>query len=68
MGNLTNGKWWSASLTRAIRTFAQTVVALIPTAIMITDVDWKTVLLTGALSFVLSILTSISGLPEVDNE
>ena len=68
MNNLTSKKWWSAAFTRALKTFGQTGSAMIPTAIMITDVDWMIVLGTSATSFVLSILTSLAGLPEVDDE
>jgi hypothetical protein len=56
-----------AALIRAIKTICQTAVAMIPVGLMITEVDWLTVLGTSALAGVLSILTSIAnGLPEVD--
>ena len=60
--------WASAALVRAIKTAAQTAVALIGTnAIGVTDVDWLAVGRASLLAFVVSILTSTGGLPEVDN-
>lgn len=65
--NVNTKKWLKAAVIRAIKTFAQTAVALIPAAAMITAVDWKTVLGTAALAAIASMLTSTTGLPEVDN-
>lgn len=65
--NVNTKKWLKAAVIRAIKTFAQTAVALIPAAAMITAVDWKTVLGTAALAAIASMLTSTAGLPEVDN-
>ena len=59
-------KWGKAALVRAIKTIAQTAVAMIPVAVTITQVDWLNVAGTAALAGVLSLLTSIAGLPEVD--
>ena len=59
-------KWAKAALIRAIRTMAQTAVGLIPAAVTISAVDWKVVLGTAALAGVISILTSVGGLPEVE--
>lgn len=62
-----NKLWLKAALVRAIKTMAQTAVALIGTnAVGILDVDWIAVLSASALSGILSILTSIAGLPEVE--
>lgn len=62
-----NKMWLKAALVRAIKTMAQTAAALIGTnAVGILDVDWIAVLSASALSGILSILTSIAGLPEVD--
>lgn len=56
-----------ASLIRAVRTIAQTAVAMIGTATVLSSVDWKVVLSASLLSGILSLLTSIAtGLPEVD--
>ena len=56
-----------ASVIRAVRTIAQTAVAMIGTATVLSSVDWKVVLSASLLSGILSILTSIAtGLPEVE--
>ena len=58
--------WLKAALIRAIKTIAQTAVATIGTSVVaISNVDWLTVGSTSLLSGLLSILTSIKGLPEV---
>lgn len=57
--------WIHAALVRAVKTVAQTAVATIGTSAMISSVDWVMVASTAALAGVLSILTSIAGLPEV---
>lgn len=61
-------KWWKAAGIRAVKTVAQTAVAMIPAAVTIGAVDWKTVVGTAALAGIVSLLTSIAGLPEVDVE
>lgn len=58
-------EWIKAALIRAIKTFAQTCVAMIPVGVSIDQVSWIQVLGTAVLAFVVSILTSIAGLPEV---
>jgi hypothetical protein len=58
--------WLKAAAIRAVKTVAQTAVALIPAAVTITAVDWLTVAGTAALAGVVSLLTSLAGLPEVD--
>lgn len=58
--------WWKAAGIRALRTFAQAAAAMIPAAVTITQVDWKAVVGTAVLAALLSVLTSLSGLPEVD--
>ena len=57
--------WWRAAGVRAVKTMAQTAVALIPAAATIAAVDWKTIAGTAALAGVVSILTSLAGLPEM---
>ena len=61
-------KWLKAATVRAVKTMAQTTVALLPAAATITAVDWGVVLGTAALSGVASILTSLTGIPEVESE
>lgn len=58
-------EWLKASGIRAIKTIAQTAIASIGTAIVLTDVDWIYVLSASLLAGILSILMSIAGLPEV---
>lgn len=60
--------FWKAAGMRAIRTIAQTAVASIGTAAVLSDVDWKVVISAAVLSGILSLLTSIAtGLPEVED-
>lgn len=61
-----NKTWAKAAGIRALKTVAQTAVAMIPAAVTIGAVDWLTVVGTAALAGVVSILTSIAGLPEVN--
>ena len=58
-------EWWIAALIRAIRTVAQTAIATIGTAALISEVNWIAVLSASGLAGVISILMSIAGLPEV---
>lgn len=63
-----NRTWWKAAGVRAVKTTAQTAVALVGTAaIGLLDVDWLAVASGSALAGVVSLLTSIGGLPEVDD-
>lgn len=65
MEQLTNKKWWAAAAVRALKTVAQTAVATIGTAALLTDVNWIQIVSASALAGVLSLLTSLAGLPEV---
>lgn len=58
-------KWLEAASVRALRTVAQTAVAMLPASAMIQEVNWTVVLGTAALAGVASLLTSLAGLPEV---
>ncbi len=61
-------KWFKAAGIRAIKTVAQTAVATIGTAAAMGAVDWKMVLSASALAGVISMLTSVAGIPEVKEE
>lgn len=62
-------QWWRAAGIRAIKTAAQTAVALIGTgAVGFTDLDWARIASVAGVAAVLSLLTSIAGLPEVEPE
>ena len=68
MNNLFSKEWWKASLNRCIRTVAQTAIATIGTSAVMGDVNWIMVGSSSLLAGILSILTSIAGLPEVKDE
>lgn len=57
-------EWAKAAGIRAAKTFAQTLLAIIPVGISITEVHWSVCLGTAALAAVLSMLTSLAGIPE----
>lgn len=59
-------KWWKAALIRAVKTVAQSAVGLIPAAATISQVDWKMVVGCALLAGLVSLLTSLAGLPEVE--
>ena len=66
--NETTKKWIKAAGMRAIKTVAQTAVATIGTAVALGDVNWVLVASASALAGVLSLLTSIAGLPEIEKD
>ena len=61
-------KWIKASVVRAVKTMAQTAVATIGTSAVMGDVNWVMVASASALSGIISILTSVAGIPEVEGE
>lgn len=60
-------KWLKAASIRALRTVAQTAVATIGTAVVLAEVNWVAVVSASVLAGVLSMLTSLTGLPEVES-
>lgn len=58
--------WLKAASIRAVKTMAQTAVATIGTGAVMSDVDWTMILSASVLAGVLSLLTSLAGLPEVN--
>ena len=67
MKNLKNKEWWVAAGVRALKTVAQTAIATIGTTALLHEVNWLIVGSASALAGVLSMLTSIAGLPEVED-
>ena len=65
MNKVFTKEWLYAAGIRAVKTVAQTAVATIGSAALISSVDWKLVVSSSLLSGVLSLLTSVAGLPEV---
>ena len=61
-------KWIKAAGIRAAKTVAQTAIAMLPVGISVTEVGWTAVLGTAALAGIVSLLTSIAGLPELKSE
>ena len=68
MKKIINKKWLCAALIRSVKTLAQTAVATIGTSAILSDVDWKVVISASLLAGILSLLTSVAGLPEVRGE
>lgn len=61
-------KWIKASAVRAVKTMAQTAVATIGTSAVMGDVNWLMVASASTLSGIISILTSVAGIPEVRSD
>lgn len=59
-------KWIKAAVIRAIKTMAQSAVAMIGTGVILTDVDWRYLVSAVVVAGLLSVLTSVAGLPEVE--
>ena len=65
---VTNKKWWKAAGIRALKTIAQTAIATIGTSAVMSEVNWIAVGSASLLAGILSMLTSLAGLPEVEEE
>lgn len=58
-------KWFKAAGVRAVKTIAQTAVGVIGSSAIISEVDWRVVVSASILAGVVSLLTSVAGLPEI---
>lgn len=61
-------KWWKAAGIRALKTLCQTAVSMLTIGQAVMEVDWVNVLSVSAVAGVISLLTSIAGLPEVEGK
>ncbi len=61
-------KWWKSASVRAVKTMSQTAIAMISTGTVLSAVDWRMVLSASVVAGIVSILTSIVGIPEVETE
>jgi hypothetical protein len=63
---IASSKWWYAAGIRALRTVAQTAIAALGTTALLSEINWAVVGSAAALAGILSLLTSLAGLPEVE--
>lgn len=68
MNKETINKWSKAAGIRALKTVAQTAIATIGTSAVLSEVNWAVVCSAAALAGLLSLLTSVAGIPEVKDE
>ena len=61
-------KWWKAAGVRAVKTFAQAFIGTIGAAALLSEVNWQVVISASLLAAILSLATSLAGLPEVDKQ
>lgn len=60
--------WWKAAGIRCIKTMAQSAIGVIGASLVLSDVNWAVVASAAGLAGILSLLTSVAGLPEVPEE
>ena len=63
-----NVKWWKAAGIRAVKTICQTALSMLTIGQAVLDVDWLNVLSVSAVAGIISLITSIAGLPEADDK
>ena len=68
MSKVFTKEWLHASLVRAIKTIAQTSIATIGTAAVMSEINWAMVISASCVAGILSMLTSVAGLPEVERK
>ena len=68
MGKVFTKEWLHASLVRAIKTIAQTSIATIGTAAVMSEINWAMVISASCVAGIRSMLTSVAGLPEVERK
>ena len=66
MNNVLSTKWWAAAGVRCLKTICQCAVASIGTAAVLSEVNWIAVVSASVLAGILSLLTSLAGLPEIE--
>lgn len=66
--NVNTQKWFESAAVRAVKTMAQTAVSVIAVGSTVASVDWKLAASSAVVAGVVSILTSVAGLPEVESE
>lgn len=64
---ITSKKWWKAAAVRALKTVAQTAIATIGTGAVLSENNWLGVASAAAVAGILSLLTSLAGIPEVND-
>ena len=68
MKYLKNLDWWKWAGIRSLKTFCQTMIASIGTAVVMSEVNWGVVMSASLLAAILSLLTSLAGIPEVKKD
>ena len=68
MKTLKSKAWWKAAGVRAIKTMAQAAIATVGASTMITETNWVMVASATVMAGILSVLTSVAGLPEVEEK